>query len=124
MSTNFIARLNKCEAAFHLLVLLSLADGASAPKEKKIILDFLEKNFDDGLDLIKEQAFLTALPATEHFSHFEEVINRFYTISSKEERNKIIEFAMKVVMADKTMTTDENHLIDKLFTAWDLNRWS
>jgi uncharacterized tellurite resistance protein B-like protein len=122
MSTNFIARLNKCETAFHLLVLLSRADGSSASKEKKVILDFLEKNYHDDLDLIKEQAFLTALPHSEHAGHFDEVINRFYTLSDVEERTNIIDFAMKVVMADKTMTADENLLIDKLFTAWDLNR--
>ena len=62
MSTNFIAKLNKCESAFHLLGILSRADGSSDSKEKRVILDFLEKNFDEEMDLIKEQAFLTALP--------------------------------------------------------------
>ncbi len=122
MSTNFIAKLNKCEIAFHLLGILSRADGASQPKEKTIILDFLENNFDNEMDLIKEQAFLTALPSSEHYSHFDEVCSRFYSLSTQDERNKIIEFAMKVVMADKLMTDDENRLIDRLFTVWDLNR--
>ena len=122
MSTNFIAKLNKSEIAFHLLGILSRADGASQPREKTIILNFLEKNFDDEMDLIKEQAFLTALPPSEHFSHFDEVCSRFYALSSQEERNKLVEFAMKVVMADKKMTDDDNRLIDRLFTVWDLNR--
>lgn len=122
MSTNFIAKLNKSEAAFHLLGILSRADGESQPKERSIILNFLEKNYNDEMDLIKEQAFLTALPTSEHYSHFNEVSSRFYTLSSQEERNKLIEFAMKVVMADKQMTDDENLLIDRLFTVWDLNR--
>lgn len=122
MSTNFIAKLNKCETAFHLLVLLSRSDGSSDNKEKKIILDFIEKNFDEEMDLIKEQAFLMALPPSEHEMHFEEIIAHFYSISSEEERNKVVEFAMKVVMADKQMTDGENRLIEHLFLAWDLNR--
>jgi uncharacterized tellurite resistance protein B-like protein len=122
MSTNFIAKLNKSEATFHLLGILSRADGSSQPKEKTIILNFLEKNFSDDIDLIKEQAFLTALPSSEHYSHFDEVCSRLYSLSSAEERNKIVEFAMKVVMADKKMTDDENRLIDRMFTLWDLNR--
>lgn len=123
MSTHFIAKLNKCESAFHLLGILSRADGISQEKEKRIIMTFLEKNFyDDDIDLIKEQAFLTALPHSEHYTHFEEVCNRFYSLSTSDERNKLVEFAMKVVMADKQMTDDENRLIEKLFAAWDLNR--
>lgn len=122
MSTNFIAKLNKCESAFHLLGILSRADGSSDSKEKRIILDFLEKNFDEEMDLIKEQAFLTALPPSEHYTHFEEVCDKFYTLSDVKERNKLVEFAMKVVMADKQMTDDESRLIEKLFAAWDMNR--
>ena len=122
MSTNFIAKLNKCESAFHLLGILSRADGSSDSKEKRVILDFLEKNFDEEMDLIKEQAFLTALPTSEHYAHFEEVCDKFYTLSDVKERNKLVEFAMKVVMADKQMTTDESRLIDKLFAPWDMNR--
>lgn len=122
MSTNFIAKLNKCEAAFHLLGILSRADGSSAANEKRIILEFLEKNFDEEMDLIKEQAFLTALPPSEHYSHFEEVCDKFYTLSDQDDRNKMVDFAMKVVMADKQMTEEESNLIDKLFTAWDMNR--
>lgn len=122
MSTNFIAKLNKGEAAFHLLGLLSLADGVSDTNEQEVIMEFLDNNYDDGIDLIKEQAFLKALPATEYLIHFEEVCNRFYSLSDADERNRIIEFAMKVVMADKKMTEGENKLIDKLFTSWDLNR--
>jgi uncharacterized tellurite resistance protein B-like protein len=122
MSTNFISKLNKCETAFHLLVILARADGSSGTKEKKIILSFLEESYDDDLDLIKEQAFLTALPLYEHVDHFEEIISHFYSLSDAHERAHIIEFAMKVVMADKIMTQNENLLIDKLFTAWDLNR--
>ncbi|HYG16863.1 MAG TPA: TerB family tellurite resistance protein [Bacteroidia bacterium] len=122
MSTHFIAKLNKCETAFHLLVLLSRSDGSSDNKEKKIILDFIENNFDEEMDLIKEQAFLTALPPSEHEMHFEEIISHFYSLSTEEERNKIVEFAMKVVMADKQMTAGENRLIEQLFLAWDLNR--
>ncbi|MCA0427674.1 MAG: TerB family tellurite resistance protein [Bacteroidetes bacterium] len=120
MPTQFITKMNKTEAGFHLLMTLSLADGSIQQSESKIILDFLEKNYSEPIDLIKEQAFLRALPEEERQNHFHETAIQFYKISSAEDRNKIIEFAMKVVMADKRMETGENAYINELYDAWDL----
>lgn len=100
---------------------MSMADGLMQKVESGVILDFLEKNFNDNIDIIKEQAFLRAYPTDELPGHVIEVANQLYKITTPEERNKLIEFAMKVVMADKKMEKAENSLINAVYDAWGLD---
>ncbi len=113
--------MNKTEAGFHLLVILSLADGSLQKAESTIILEFLDEHFREPIEIIKEQAFLKACPNEDMLNHFTETAERFYAISSPEERNELIEFAMKVVMADKKMDKQENSYINALFDSWGLD---
>jgi len=101
-------------------MILSLADGSFQKSESNIILDFLEKNYKENIDLIKEQAFLGALPHEEHLNHLQEIAAQFYSISNQKERDGLIKFAMKVVMADKKMDKSENKFIHALFDAWGI----
>lgn len=118
MQTQFIKKMSKVEAGFHILMLLSLADGKVAQAESDVVMEFLNDHFTGDLDLIKEQAFLRALPAEEYDKHFEETAQHFYTISSEDERHTITRFAMDVVMADDSMRAAENKLINKLYDCW------
>jgi uncharacterized tellurite resistance protein B-like protein len=120
MPTQFIKNMNKTEAGFHLLMILSLADGSIQRAESSVILDFLEKNFHEPIEIIKEQAFLRALPEDERKNHLHETAEHLYKITTQEERHKLIEFAMKVVMADKKMNQEENSFINALYDTWDL----
>ncbi|MBI1221190.1 MAG: hypothetical protein GC180_01195 [Bacteroidetes bacterium] len=121
MATQFISRMNRTESGFHLLVMLSLSDGGSSEEELRVIRDFLENAFSGKIDLIKEQAFLKALPLEEMEGHFNEVTARFYSISSQEDRNLVLDFAMQVVMADNEMKPEENHLINLLYDNWGMD---
>jgi uncharacterized tellurite resistance protein B-like protein len=103
-----------------LLMILSLADGSIQRAESSVILDFLEKNFHEPIEIIKEQAFLRALPEDERKNHLHETAEHLYKITTQEERHKLIEFAMKVVMADKKMNQEENSFINALYDTWDL----
>ena len=120
MPTQFIQKMNKTEAGFHLLLILSYADGNLHAEESSVIFDFIENNYKEDINIIKEQAFIKALPAEELHDHFLETAAQFYKISTYEERNKLIEFAMKVVMADQEMEHTENAYINELYDAWDL----
>jgi uncharacterized tellurite resistance protein B-like protein len=121
MATQFIGKMNKTEAGFHLLMILSLADGNIQKAESSVILDFLEESYKEPIEIIKEQAFLRACPPEEHLSHFTETAQQFFKISSSEERNNLISFAMKVVMADKKMENEENSFINVLYDTWGLD---
>jgi uncharacterized tellurite resistance protein B-like protein len=120
MPTQFIQKMNKTESGFHLLMILSLIDGTIHAEESSVVIEFIEENYKEEIDIIKEQAFIRALPEEELKNHFLETAAQFFKISTYEERNALIEFAMKVVMADKTMETTENAYINELYDAWDL----
>ncbi len=120
MPTQFIQKLNKTEAGFHILMSLSMADGNIDKSEVSVLIDFLDKNFNDDVDLIKEQAFFKAYPPDGLFDHFIEVAEQFYKVSEAIDRNKLITFAMKMVMADTKMEPAENKYINALYDAWGL----
>ncbi|TAE85679.1 MAG: hypothetical protein EAY81_06295 [Bacteroidetes bacterium] len=118
MQTQFIKKMTKVEAGFHLLVIVSLVDGKIQQAESDVILDFINDHFDGELDLIKEQAFLRALPESERERHFIETAEHFYTISTEDERHTLTRFAMEVAMADEDMQIPENKFINKLYDCW------
>jgi uncharacterized tellurite resistance protein B-like protein len=121
MQTQFIKKMNKAEAGFHLLMLLSLADNDSIKQEHDVIIDYLNDRFEDSFDLIKEQAFLKVLPNEERENHFRETAEHFYSISSEDERHTLTRFAMDVVMADEDMQNNENKLINLLYDCWAID---
>lgn len=121
MPTQFISKMNKTEAGFHLLMILSKADGTIEKSESHVLLDFLEKNFNQPIDLIKEQAFLMAYPIESVMDHFIEIAEHFFKISTSPERNKLLQFAMKICMADEKMENQENKFINALYDAWGLD---
>ncbi len=121
MATQFINKMNKTEAGFHLLMIISKVDGKIEKAESNVLLDFLEKNFRQPIDLIKEQAFLMAYPMDDMMDHFIETAEQFFKISTSNERNKILQFAMKICMADNKMENGENKFINALYDAWGLD---
>ena len=120
MPTLFISKMNKTEAGFHLLMILSKADGRIDQSESEVLFEFLEKNFKEPVDLIKEQAFLMAYPTESIMDHFLEIAEQLFKISNAIERNKLLQFAMKICMADEKMEIQENKFINSLYDAWGL----
>lgn len=120
MPTQFIQKMNKTEAGFHILMILSLVDGNIQSSESSVVLEFLEESFQQPIEIIREQAFLRACPADERLNHFTETAQQFFKISSIGERNKLLAFAMKVVMADEKMENEENVYINTLYDCWGL----
>ena len=120
MATQFISKMNKTEAGFHILMILSKADGSINKSESDVLFEFLEKNFNEPVDVIKEQAFLMAYPTDSVMDHFLETAEHFFKISNAVERNKLIQFAMKICMADEKMEIQENKFINSLYDAWGL----
>ena len=82
MTTQFISKMNKTEAGFHILMILSKADGRIDTSESDVLFEFLEKNFKEPVDLIKEQAFLMAYPLDTVMDHFLETAEHFFKISN------------------------------------------
>jgi uncharacterized tellurite resistance protein B-like protein len=120
MPTQFIQKMNKTEAGFHILMILSLVDGNIISAESSVVIEFLDECFQQPIEIIKEQAFIRACPEEERLNHFTETAQQFFKISSIDERNKLLSFAMKVVMADDKMENEENVYINTLYDCWGL----
>jgi uncharacterized tellurite resistance protein B-like protein len=120
MPTQFIKKMNRAEAGYHILSLLSLADGTLHTAEAEVIMDFLNDHYREDFDLIKEQAFMKALPSDEYENHFREVVEHFFSVSNEDERHTLTRFAMDVVMADESLAKYENKLITILYDCWDI----
>lgn len=111
-------KLNKPIAGYHLLMLLTYADGKFAKEEGDVIVDYLHENFPIPVNLDEELEFLCTLPRDQYEAHFTKAMNDFFNDSIPEERDHFLDFAVKLVKADKVITKEENIFLVMLFNAW------
>jgi uncharacterized tellurite resistance protein B-like protein len=109
---------NKPVAGYHLLMILSAADGKFSAKEDLVIRKWLEEQFPFNVSLDNEMETLSALPHAEHLPHFKKCMADFYQDSNETERNELIQFALNLAKADKKITREENEYLDALFSEW------
>ncbi len=109
---------NKAIAGYHILMILSAVDGIFDAKEDLVIEDWLEKEFPLRVNLDKETEFLSALKQEDYMVHFQSCMADFYEDSTEEERNELIQYAIKLAKADKKITEEENIFINELFNEW------
>ncbi len=114
-----MTKLNKVMAGYHMLVILSHVDGNFDPAEGKIIVKYLKNSFPFRFDLDHEKDILSHLAKEDYFLHFNNAMNDFYEDSTEQERTDFLNYAVKMVMADKKLTKDENKYLKELFFAWE-----
>ena len=111
-------KMNKPIAGYHMLMILSAVDGKFSVKEDLVIEKWLEKEFPLRVNLDKETEALSALKQDDYMIHFQKCMADFYEDSVEEERNELIDYAIKLAKADKTITHEENIFINELFNEW------
>lgn len=114
-----MAKMNKVMAGYHMLMILSQVDGDFDVAEGKIIVKYLKDSFPFRVDLDNEMSVLSALPKEDYFIHFNNAMNDFYEDSTPQERVDFLNFAVKIVKADKKITAEENKYLKELFFAWE-----
>lgn len=112
-------KMNKFVAGYHMLMLLSEADGDFAGSEGKIIIQYLQEHFPFPVNLDREIELLSTMPRDNYFLHFCKAMDDFYQDSTEKERHEFLDFAVKLVKADDNISKEENIFIDELFKAWD-----
>ena len=112
-------KMNKVMAGYHMLMILSQVDGHFSPEEGKVIVKYLHDTFPFRLNLDNEIDILSNLEADDYMSHFAKCIDDFYEDSTYEERIHFLDFAAKLVGADKEVSPEENIYLRELFDAWD-----
>ena len=114
-----MVKMNKVMAGYHMLMILSQVDGDFDTSEGKIIINYIKKAFPFRLNLDHEMAILSQLPTEDYFIHFNNAMNDFYEDSTRKERTDFLNFAVKIAMADKKLTVEENKYLKELFFAWE-----
>lgn len=110
---------SKTVAGFHMLMILSAVDGKFYPTEQKIIRDYMSKNFADDIDYDYETEVIRNIDPENFPLHFNDAMNSFYLESTADERNRFLDLAVKLVVADKAVTPKENLYLNELFSAWE-----
>jgi hypothetical protein len=110
---------NNVIAGYHMLMILSEVDGEFDKSEGKVIVDYLKAMFPFRVNLDYEMEVLSALPVEDYFLHFNNAMNDFYEDSTPKERSEFLNFAVKLVKADKKITEEENKYLKELFFAWE-----
>ncbi|REJ81810.1 MAG: TerB family tellurite resistance protein [Bacteroidetes bacterium] len=112
-------KLNKAEAGFHLLQILSAIDGDFHHMEDLVITNYLSENYPFHVNLDAAVDYLSTLPKDDYVLHFQKCMNDFYQDSEESERMKFLDFAVKLVKADNDITNEENIFLNLLFQAWE-----
>ncbi len=110
--------LNKPIAGFHLLMILTHADGIFAKEEGDVIIEYLTETFPFRVEIDEEVHFLSTLPRDQYMEHFRKAMNDFYNDTSQKERDAFLEFAVKLVKADHVIAEEENIFLKELFDNW------
>ena len=114
-----IVKLNKSEAGYHMLQLLSVVDGNFSIAEDLVIRKYLVENYPFHVSLDGAMEELSLLSPNDYIIHFQKCMDDFYQDSIPEERTRFMDFAVKLVSADENITSEENRFLQFLFDAWD-----
>ncbi len=112
---------SKTVAGYHMLMILSAVDGQTNLAELKIIRKYMSEHFNDDIDFDAETEIVRNIKPEDYPIHFNNAMNSFYLDSNVKDRNHFIDFAVKLVIADKDVSHKENLFLNELFNAWESN---
>ncbi|MEP7265381.1 MAG: hypothetical protein ABI772_12825 [Bacteroidota bacterium] len=112
-------RFSKPVAGYHMLMILADVDGQTSDKEMKVIRKYMSENFSEDIDFDLETEKIRNINPVDYPLHFNDAMNSFYLESSREDRNHFLDFAVKLVIADKNISPKENLFLHELFMAWE-----
>lgn len=111
--------MNKTMAGYHILMILSAVDFRFNAHEDVVIRDYLVHEFPFQVSLDREMTIISNLKPEDWEKHYTKAIDDFYDDSTKDERMKLIDFAIKLCKADNVITKTENQYLNMLFEAWE-----
>lgn len=106
-------------AGYHMLMILSAVDGKFNGKEDKVIREFMEDVPDGSINYDEELAVISTIEEVDYAVHFNNAMNQFYMQSTREDRNRFLDLATRLVVADKEISPKENLFLKELFYAWE-----
>ncbi len=114
-------RKNKDVAGYQILYILAMVDGDFDPREGRVINDFIEQAFPLGGNLKSALEELLNMKADDYPILLQQCSEDFYADSIEKERIEFLDFALRIISADKNIDPDENWMINKLYQDWDIS---
>lgn len=112
-------KLNKAEAGYQMLQILSAVDGEFSAAEDIIIKKFLVDYALSDYQMEEETEVVSTIDPEDYIIYFHKAMDDFYEDSIRDERIQFLDFAVKLVKADNRITKDENIFLNELFNAWE-----
>ena len=112
---------SKTVAGYHMLMILSAVDGQTNNAELKIIRKYMSEHFNDDIDFDYETEVVRNIKEEDYPIHFNNAMNSFYLDSEEKDRTQFLDFAVKLVVADKGVSPKENLFLNELYNAWENN---
>lgn len=112
-------KLNKAEAGYHMLQLLSAVDNKFTIEEDLVIRKYLVENYPFHVNLDSAMDHLSLLKQEDYILHFQKCMDDFYQDSTPKERTEFLNFAVQLAKADQVITQTENLFLKTLFDAWE-----
>ncbi|MDQ3073337.1 MAG: TerB family tellurite resistance protein [Bacteroidota bacterium] len=113
--------MNLAQSGYHMLMILSVVDGQYAVPEGKIIVDYLARNYQEDIDIDRENEALLDVTKEQIPEHFKEAAGHFLEISTEEQRIDFLAFAYRLVQADGHMASEENKILSSLAHFWNID---
>ena len=118
--TSYI-RKNKDVSGYQILCILAVIDGDFDPREGKVIVDYVAEHFPFGGNLERADEELSTMGTEDYTILLQQCAEDFYADSNEKERLELINFALKLTVADDNIDESENMLINKLYQYWDIS---
>lgn len=113
--------MNKAQAAYNLLLMLSVVDGSIDERERQVIQLYVQQNFpDEAIDFFFEETLLASMTPEQLMEEFKTSLSAYFRLGSVEDRVSLMLTGMDVVMADGVMSTPEETVFKTLAASWGL----
>ncbi len=113
--------MNLAQSGYHMLMILSVVDGKYQVAEGKVIVNYLTKNYDSGIDIDAENQALLEVEDHHLPEHFKTAADSFLHHSTEEQRLDFMAFAFQLVHADGRVVREENKILKSLSHFWNID---
>lgn len=112
--------MNLVQAGYNILLVLTICDGEYDEKEGRVILDFLEDNYDGTFDAAAENKAVMGLDDAGIRARFETAAAAFMQGALAADREAVLEFGLDLIMTDGELSEEENAYVQQLSELWEI----
>ncbi|MGM0410274.1 MAG: hypothetical protein ACQEQF_05865 [Bacillota bacterium] len=107
---------------FIILIITSFAEGDSASeKKRKLIMGFLEDNFDGSFDPDEEVEKLNLLTDDGYIKEFRSAAKRLDSVLDITDKTVVLDFMSQIIFIDENLNEMEGYLLKMLSEIWGIN---